>query len=369
MNRVLILTETFAGYGHYHAALALKKGLERMGPGFDVNIVCTLPLISKNLESLLGNCYLRMLRYAPKMWGAAYESDARFNRWLRKLIKLQLAPKLIPIIEAARPQVIICTHALCLGACAMLKTKITPTFRLGAAVTDFNLHPFWMEPGVDFYLLSHPEMKQKLAQNLDVPSHVTGIPIDPSFSQPRPTPQEARKKMGWNPERLTVLVMGGGIGLGPLPHIMRSLHSLLPKYPFQLVTITGKNDRLRQELDRRYAQEPHVHCYGFVEQMAEIMAGADLILTKPGGMTSSEALASSLPLLICKPLPGQEEHNSHYLIHEQVAIRQDQIPLLPQELVRLIENPSLLETMRQRAKEIAKPHSAIHAAEIIAEYL
>lgn len=368
MIRILILTETFAGYGHYKAAQALKKGLETVIPQIEVKIICTLPLISKKLEAFLGKCYLRILQLTPHIWGTIYQADARYSLQLRQMIKHILKPVLIPIIESVRPHVILCTHALCLSTCAMLKKKMKPSYRLGAVVTDFDIHPYWIESEVDFYLLSHSKIKQKLANQVPADIYDTGIPIDPSFAFTDHHPAEIRKKLGWAPDRLTILITGGGIGLGPLPKIIDTLAPLISQYPIQLVTVSGKNQQLLQQLKHLY-HEPHFYHYGFVQTMPEFMTGADLIITKSGGLTCSEALARSLPLLINQPIPGQEEKNSLYLIEEKVAIRQDQVSLLSQEIVRFFESPSLLTYMKKRTQTIAKPYSAFHAAETITQYL
>lgn len=368
MKRILILTETFAGYGHYQAALALKKGIEMILPKVEAKIICTLPLISKKLENLLGTCYLQILQHTPKMWGTLYQADARYSLPIRQLLKHLLKPTLLSIIKSFRPNLIICTHALCLSTCAMLKSQKHFSYYLGAVITDFDIHPYWLESGVDFYLLSHFQLKQKLETFLSTHAYDTGIPIDPTFATSQKAPIQIRQKLGWALDRLTILIMGGGIGLGPYPQIVSTLIPVISHYPIQLVTISGKNELLFYKLKQQF-QHPYVYHYGFVQNIPEFMAGADLIISKPGGLTCSEALASSLPILICKPLPGQEEKNSHYLVQAKVAIRQDCIAHLPKEIIRLTKFPSILSEMKKRAQTIAKPYSAIHAAKALSQYL
>ncbi|MGA8943644.1 MAG: glycosyltransferase [Thermoactinomyces sp.] len=371
MDKILILTETVAGYGHYSAACSLKKGLELSYPEAEVQIVCILPLISKPLESFINKCYMQTLRYAPNLWGAAYQRDSRFSKLFRDPMGKFVANKLRLIIEETNPGVIVCTHAFCLSACAYLKEhSLSGNFRLGAVVTDFDVHSFWVHPAVDFYITAHDEIGTKITQKSGQANiYPTGIPIHPDFSIRQKEKKDARRTIQIDPDRFTVLLMGGGSGIGPLQSCIFSLKQSVTEQHVQLLIITGNNKELYRELSKQLDNHPYIYLFSFVHNMVDFMCASDFIITKPGGMTSSEALATGLPLVICKPIPGQEENNSRFLLDKNVAIRQDEPRNLPRELAFFIEHPEPLYRMKSNASLVGKPQSAIEAAEIVMNYL
>lgn len=371
MDKILILTETIAGYGHYSAASSLEKGITLEYPESEVQIVCILPLISKQLESFINKCYLQTLRYAPNLWGACYQRDSQFSKLFRDPMGKFVAHKLRSIIEGIKPQVIICTHAFCLSACAYLKSHTScNSFRLGAVVTDFDVHSFWVHPAVDFYITAHEEIGLKIREKgSQADIYNTGIPINPAFFMEQKEKKEARKQIGIDPDRFTILLMGGGSGIGPFNSCLNALKNLALKQDYQLLIITGNNQTLYDELSHELKNLSHAYLFPFVHNMVDFMCASDFIITKPGGMTSSEALATGLPMVICKPIPGQEENNSRFLLNKQVAIREDQPQHLPEQLAYFIEHPDPLHKMQTNATLVGKPGSAIHGAQIVMNYL
>jgi processive 1,2-diacylglycerol beta-glucosyltransferase len=370
MDKILIFTESVVGHGHYSAADSLKKALELKSANLSVEIVRVLPLISKPLEAWMGKLYLGTLRYAPLLWEKAYTREKEFGRLLRDPIGRFVAGKLKDLIEEERPKVAVCTHSFCLGALAQLKARTGVSFRLGSVITDFDIHSFWLHPSVDFYIVANEETAAKLytdSGNSDC--FATGIPIDPAFSHPPCDKKTIRRKLGLDSGRFTVLFTGGGCGMIPLSDSFFLYHALVNHLPVQLVFITGNNDALHRQLSSCFANESHVHVRGFVHNMVEYMQASDLILTKPGGLTSSEAMAAGLPMLIGKPIPGHEEKNSHFLLKHKVAIRRDHPEELFQTLLSLLEEPHALDEMRQRALRIGKPRSAFDGAEAVLQYL
>jgi processive 1,2-diacylglycerol beta-glucosyltransferase len=369
MERVLILTETVAGSGHYNAARALEKALKMKRPNIHVTIACVLPIISRSLESLVGTFYLGTLKYAPALWGAAYGKERFFNRLFRSPLGAVIAARLRSLMDEVKPRAVICTHALPLAACARLKREGFG-FRLGAAVTDFSVNSFWIEPEVDFYLLAHEDLAVQIrSRNGQSTLYATGIPIDPAFSLTGRNKKSVRKALGLHPDRMTLLFLGGGEGLGPLHPCLRHLTSQLSGLPVQLLVVTGKNRRLYDELSGKYRHLPWLHLFRFVHNMDAFMSAADLMIGKPGGMTCSEALASGLPMLIVRPIPGQEEHNSRFLLEKQVALRQDHPKHVPASLLSVMESAETLEQMKRRALHLGKPRSALDAADAVLEQL
>lgn len=370
MGKIMIMTETIGGNGHFRAAQSLMRGLREVEPDAEVEITCGLPHFSKQLETLTRKVYLNTLQYAPGLWGAAYSKEEEISDTLRDSLGKVLARKLQSFLENSGPRVVVCTHAFCLAALGHLKEREGASFRLGAAITDFDVNGFWVHPAVDFYLVAHPAVTAKLRERYGVPEeriHCTGIPIDPDFSRPRPEKSTLRSRVGWDPDSFTVLLMGGGVGLGPLEECIRHFQLDMPEA--QLVVVTGKNRALYRRLQARFSHRENTHIYGFVNRMANMMGAADLIVSKPGGLTSSEALATGLPLLICRPIPGQEERNSRFLVRHRVALRQDQPRAIPGHIHPLMQDPRRWEQMSERARNLGRPRSSLDAAKVVLNHL
>ncbi|MFC4076640.1 MGDG synthase family glycosyltransferase [Salinithrix halophila] len=370
MEKVLILTETIGGNGHFRAAQALAKALDHEAPSVAVDISCGLPHFSRQLEGVVRKVYLNTLQYAPGLWGAAYSREEEISEALRDHLSKVISRKLQDYLEQIQPQVVICTHAFCLGAAGLVKEKLTHPFRLGASITDFDVNGFWVHPAVDFYLVAHQNVEEKLHQKYGVPLeriYRTGIPIDPDFAKDRPSKEEVREQKGIKPDPFTIMLMGGGVGLGPLERAITQFQADMPES--QLLVITGKNKSLLERLTARFGESENIHLFGYVHGMADWMGAADLIVTKPGGLTSSECLAAGLPMLICRPIPGQEERNSRFLIQQRVALRQDCPGAIPQHIHPLMQAPKRWEEMSLRARQLGKPHSARDAVKIILQHM
>lgn len=370
MDKVLVLTETIGGSGHFQAARAIRRGLNRSESDLDVEIACGLPFFSRNLEGMVRKVYLNTIQYAPGLWGAAYSKEREFSETFRSSLSRMLAGKMRELLDRKRPRVVVSTHAFCLGAIAEAKERAVQPFQLGAAITDFDVNGFWVHPAVDFYLVAHEYVAAKLKNHYGVPDrqiYRTGIPIDPTFADPAPEPEVFRRRVGISPDAFTVLLMGGGVGLGPIEQaIMQFSKDMCDAH---LVVVTGKNRELLERLKSRFQTERQVHLFGYINGMRDLMKSSDLIVTKPGGLTSSEALASGLPMLICQPIPGQEERNSRFLTEHRVALRQDQPEEIPRYIRSFVQSPQRWETMRERVSQLGRPRSALDAADVIAEHI
>lgn len=367
-KRVLILTETIGGSGHYQAAKAIDAGLKRIDPQSQVQIQCGLSHFSPSLERCIRHFYLNTLRYAPNLWGAAYQRERTWSEWFQTPLGEVLATKLSQLLEQQSPDVVVCTHAFCLGAMGRLKQKNGFDFRLGAAITDFAVNAFWIHPAVDFYLVAHESLAEKIHHIFQVEYGrlcATGIPIDPRFSDETEDKPSLKEKIGIDPAAFTVLLMGGGVGLGPLEQAMASFQKEMSTG--ELIVVTGRNRRLLERLSSRYRGKPGVHLVGYTQRIREWMNVSDLIVSKAGGLTSSEALASGLPIMICRPIPGQEERNSQFLMHHRVALRQDRPASIPRHIYPLMKAPQRWEEMQTRARRLGRPHSALDAAKVILE--
>ncbi|EGK12930.1 putative monogalactosyldiacylglycerol synthase [Desmospora sp. 8437] len=370
MEKILVLTETIGGSGHFQAARAIRKGLNRANRGVKAEIVCGLPHFNRQLEGMIRKVYLSTLHHAPGLWGAVYNKEREFSDAFRSSLARILLGKMSELLNIRQPAVVIATHAFCLGALAEVKDRVVRPFRLGAAITDFDVNGFWIHPAVDFYLVAHERVAEKMIREFGVEDrriYRTGIPIDPDFTEPPECKENLRVRLGMDPEAFTVLLTGGGVGLGPLDQTITQFRRDLPQS--QLVVVTGKNRELYDRLQARFHGDRKIHLFGYVNGMRDWMGASDLIVTKPGGMTSSEALATGLPMLICRPIPGQEERNSRFLIRERVALRQDRPQAIPRHIHPLLQDPGRWREMGKRAQALGCPRSSLDAAQVILDHL
>jgi len=200
-------------------------------------------------------------------------------------------------------------------------------------------------------------------ENLGIPPHkitVSGIPIDPVFAEAKDK-SLMRKKHGLHPDLTTILVSAGGFGVGSIDHVITSLLKL--RHRSQVVAIAGRNEELRQRLVKLSSGLPsnsrvRLKVVGYTTEMDEYMSAADLMLGKPGGLTTSEALAKGLVLVIINPIPGQEERNSDHLLEEGVAIRCNNLPALAHKIDQLLDDPQRLKVMQKNVRRLARPRAA-----------
>ena len=225
-------------------------------------------------------------------------------------------------------------------------------------MTDFDAHAMWMLQNVDWYFVACEETRVYLAA-LGISSEtilVTGIPIDPIFAIERPK-RETRLRLGLDPDKTTILVSVGGFGVGPVESLVHALHEI--QHPVQMVVICGRNARLEGRLKNLPPLRHPMKIVGFTSEMDRWMAASDLLVGKPGGLTSSEALARGLVLVIVNPIPGQEERNSDHFLEEGVGIRCNNLPALAYKIDSLLADRERFLRMQQAVRKMARPDAAM----------
>lgn len=358
MKKVLIFYARYGG-GHLSAANSLAEHIRRQLPGVEPVPVDFMAYLSKLIEKLTTAAYLEMMKKAPALWGITYQQSEKGplaglgvdSNWL-------MVHRLHTLIEEHQPDAILCTHPFASQLCARLKRDgLLPGVRLGTVLTDFAVHEQWLigAEWVDCFFVAHRQMRRALIDRGVAPEKVfvTGIPIAEKFFQPCNKPQ-VRRDFGLEEGKFTILFFAGGMtGLCPennlliLEDMVRYLHGV------QVVVIAGKNpetfERL-SEITRRYDRGSEVQVLGFTSRVAELMQVADLVITKPGGLTVSECLCCGLPMLLINPIPGQEEQNADYLEQNRLGlrIRREDTPI--GLIFRVITSPELLAEMRQNLR-------------------
>jgi len=367
--RILFLSAS-VGVGHTAAAAAVRAALDERYPGeFECEIVDSYKYAASIFSKLVSNGYIGMVKTIPQLYRYIYDQAERatkvgsFKTWVNQFT----AAKLRTMVERSRADVVVCTHAFPCGVMAEYKRQFGEEVPVMGIVTDFALHPFWIYRNIDAYCVATAEMRTALAARGVAPEriHVSGIPVNPSFALGGDR-AELRRSLGLPVDRSLVLIMGGGLGIGPVDKMMRALEGI--ETPLTAVVIVGKNAPLERRLrDLAETLEYPLRVVGFVDNVYDYMHAADVLLTKPGGLTTSEALSAELPMVLVKPLPGQEERNTRFLLERRAAVRVASLRSLPQVVGALLDDPARLATMRRRMSSLRKPLAALEAADVVAE--
>jgi len=379
--RVLIATVT-AGGGHIAAAAALEEAWRSLRPDDTVERLDLIKFFSPLHKKIHADGYLQLVERAPELWGMFFGKTDN-PKVVRRLNKLRRAfpgnsrKKFARHLKQFKPDVVLCTHFSPYETLALLKSseggvprrpnlmekmgtrRVRPSEShkpfVASIVTDFEAHALWMDSCVDLYCVAAEETKARLIARGVTQSGimVTGIPVAQKFLS-SPDPLTVRKNYGLRDDQPVLLVLGGGFGMGPVAEILAELDKVPGR--FQTLVVTGRNEELRRKLAAQTRQHP-THVLGFSTNMHELMAVADLILTKPGGLTSSEALAMGKPLFILNPIPGQEAANSDFLLERGAAAKVNRVEDLPFRIEQLLGSKKLA-AMARAAKSLGRPKSA-----------
>jgi processive 1,2-diacylglycerol beta-glucosyltransferase len=358
--RILIATVT-AGAGHLAAAAALEEAWRSVRPRDVVERVDVLDFASKLYRKVYARGYVKVIEHAPEIYGMIFKKTddsekVRSARSFRRTFAHNTNKGFVRHLDKFQPDAVICVHYLPLEILGHIRATHPPPHPLTACVvTDFEAHAFWMEPFVDFYAVAAEETKASLAAR-GVPAEsivVTGIPIAPKFGVPVDK-TAVRRRYGLRDDMPTLLVLGGGFGMGPVAEILGQLDKW--DREFQTLVVAGRNADLRQQLAAEDRKHP-TDVLGFCTNMNELMSVADLIITKPGGLTTSEAMAIGRPLCVLQPIPGQESANSDFLLERGAAIKVNRLEDLPFRLEQLFSGGKLAQ-MTRAAKELGRPQAA-----------
>lgn len=366
-KRKILLLHISVNSGHHRAALAVEKALELLEPDIEVLNINAVNYTNPFVEKVLNRTYMGVIKNKPEVWEYLYDNPKVFRGMskLRDLIHRFNSGKLKTLLDEFKPDAIACTQAFPCGMVADYKNSFGLKVPLIGILTDCYPHSYWLFDSVDYYIVNSQAATNRLAEH-GIPREkirIFGIPIDPKFAD-RVDIEGITAGMGIDRRVPVVLVMGGGQGLGPIPEIVSSLNRI--SRPVQLIIVAGSNKRLFNWIERRrhnFGMRSFV--YGYVSNINELMAISTLIVTKPGGLTISEALSKGLPIVIINPIPGQEAKNTEYLLSEGAAIKANSTGDAALLTEALLCNSLKLEQMRQNAIRIAKPDSAVDIARLI----
>ena len=358
--RILIATVT-AGGGHLAAAAALDEAWRALRPKDTIERVDLVKFFSPLHRKIHADGYVKLVERAPELWGMIFAKtdDVKVARKLNRIKELfpsRARTRFAKYVNEFNPDVVLCTHYEPVDALGQMrrKQKTKPPLVV-SVVTDFEAHALWMDADVDLYCVAAEETKARLVARGSAAENVvaTGIPIAAKFAAQVDT-LAVRKTLGLRDDLPTLLVLSGGFGMGPVGKILHELDKV--EREFQTVVVCGRNEELRRELAAQDRKHP-TRVLGFASNMHELMGVADLIITKPGGLTSSEALALGKPLFILDPIPGQEAANSDFLLERGAAAKVNRVEDLPYRVEQLLGSKKLGE-MAKAAKALGRLKSA-----------
>ncbi|TKJ47650.1 hypothetical protein CEE34_02540 [Candidatus Aerophobetes bacterium Ae_b3a] len=367
--RVLLLYMA-AATGHRQAAEAIRQALKEFYPEVEIRSENLFRHGNSLVRRLLKDLYNTVIKVTPWFWNFIWDSKEIYwltyalTNLLYRLNYLRLYKK---VFLPFKPQVVICTHSVACALSSVIKRVKKENYLLAAVPTDFCIHPYWFYENVDIYFLPHKELKEKLiGEGIDPKKiRITGIPTSLNFSKSHNS-KELKKKWELKEGLFTILLMGGGQGVGSLREIVFSLDS--SNLPLQLLVVTGANRRLRKELEgiRTKISLP-LRLFGYTRQVDELMEVSDLLISKPGGLTTAEALVKELPLGIVDSLAGQERRNKQLLLRKEIAFELNSREAIIRLINNLKDNSFDLESWRKRARKLACPRAAEKIAQTVME--
>jgi processive 1,2-diacylglycerol beta-glucosyltransferase len=371
MTDILILSAR-VGAGHIRAAQAIQQAFAESGATESVHHVETLDYANPLFRRLYTKTYVDSVNKMPAIYGWYYDER---EKWAKHDLlgpafqRLNTRP-FIKLLEEHQPAITVCTHPLPAEIISWLIREGRLNTRQAVVVTDFDIHVQWLCPNAVQYFVAIDEARAHL-EALGVPPTdvtVSGIPIDPVFSQPKHC-AAMREKHGLRPDATMILISAGGFGMGRVEELITAL--LRFRRPAQIVAICGRNEELKARVDQLVGEVPancpvSIQAVGYTTEMDEYMAAADLVVGKPGGLTMSEVLARNQIFVIVNPIPGQEERNADHLLEEGAAIRCNNLPVLAYKIDRILDDPARLAFMRDNARRLARPRAAF---DIVAKLL
>ena len=365
MKKILIAYAN-AGAGHKKAALAVEGAFKEINRGdIETKVIDTLDYSTPFFKAGYPASYLFMVNKIPYIWGLFYylldtrifyRCIARYGRRLHNSLGFQ---GLVKFLNEYNPDLVINAHFLGSEVMVNMKKKsMLKNTKLISVVTDYMPHSFWVDKTIDYYCVAQEETKKELTKRGVAAEEIKvfGIPVNRAFGIKKDKKQICAK-IGIDDKKKTVLIGSGGFGVGPIKELVKGLIDV--KEAEQILVICGNNQKLYNDINEIIQNDGgRVKAYPYVENMDEMMSVADVIVTKSGGMTSSEAMAEDLPMVITSAIPGQEARNSNYLVNSGVAVKACSVKKTKEVITELFSFAQKLESLKKRIKEIKKPNSS-----------
>lgn len=372
MKKIIVFYASYGG-GHLSAAKSIESYLKKNYTDLDVELIDCIKYINKTIDKVSTAAYREMAKKMPWAWGKIYNDSQKGPlAHISSRANSFMAIKLLRLLREKKPDVIISTHPFGSQMCSYLKRKRKINCKIATILTDFKSHDQWLVGNneIDYFFVSNENMKQELLEkNIDTSKvFVTGIPVSEKFLI-NYNKDEILENLNFSKDKKTILFFGGGeFGLGKNKTL--SVFECLVKYfnNIQIIAIAGKNENMKNSFIKIVLENNKQDCvniFEYTDKIAEFMSISDLVITKPGGLTTTESLVSEVPIIIINPIPGQEEENAEFLENHKVAawIRKDDDAIFI--LNDLLNDNNKLNELKNNISLISKPNSTKNICEII----
>ncbi|WP_017186871.1 MGDG synthase family glycosyltransferase [Alkalibacillus haloalkaliphilus] len=367
-KKILILSEPF-GLGHTKVAEGIAQRISMYDSSIDIKIMELGNVLKPFITSVFVHSYQRLSTQLPALWRKLYhfQQHQPVSVSLQNFIYQLFHRKIEDVLEQYKPDLVICTHPFCSSTVAR-KKRLGFKVKQCTILTDCYAHGIWVQPEVDLYIVPNQDVKDQMMK-MGIQSDriiVTGIPVDPRFSA-NENKHQVRKDLNLK-ELPTALIMGGGLGLGGIPEIAKTVSKWKEK--LQIVICTGKNDKLKNSLlNNEDFQHSNIHILGYIDNVDKWMEASDLLITKPGGLTCFEAIFKGVPLLIYQPLFGHEEENCEFFVKHDLAIKLSDDYMIDDYIYKLLYEPEDLNTIRQKMEQFQQKMDPQRSVKNIVEFL
>lgn len=365
--KILFLAANTGG-GHVKAAEAIMEYMEENVPGCETELIDALKYINAGIDRLITGTYLQTIRKAPWIYRRLYylseknKSAAAFAKAMGGLLSSGLAG----LFTERSPDAVICTHSIPLHMVSKLKRAGIINIPVIAVVTDFTSHSFWYFKETDAFIVAHEDVGSEMAaMGIDKNRiHALGIPVSQRFTGGN----GANGSRTYGHRRYTVFLMGGSLGLCSMQETFSELLKI--GRDISIITVTGHNTELKRRLVQiAAASGKDARIFGYTNNISELMDKADLIITKPGGVTIAEALVKRLPIFFMDAIPGHEERNARFLLESGAACWLPSGDSLPEALEQIMDNPKMLQSMSESAAKLARPNACEEITRLVTDLI
>ena len=366
----MLFLSVSAGAGHMRAAEALRLTAAASLPTVETLHLDAMDYVPSAFRKLYTDFYITLVNSYPTLWGMLYQRSSEADpdgpmQKLRRAIERLGTGDLRRAIDKFAPSAIVCTHFLPAEMLMHAIRRGRMTVPVWVQVTDFDLHGMWVIPHMTGFFAASDEIAFRMRANRIEAHrvHTTGIPVMPEFTQLQDR-RSCAERFGLDSMRPTIMLMGGGAGVGKLDEVAARLMQL--DNDFQLIVLAGRNEAALARLKIQAEEKPgRLFAFGFTNEVALLMACADLVITKPGGLTTSECLAMGVPMVVYAPIPGQEERNADYVLEQGAALKAVDLISLEYRVRHLLAEPERLARMRECARRLGRPQAAQRVLDIV----
>ena len=401
MQKKVLIMSASTGGGHNRAARAIKEELTNKsinGLTIDCEIIDSLKIVNGTMDKLISRGYEKSAKYTPKAWGGVYKlTESNLisrNEFKDNPLTSIISRKLKKLVEIKKPDLIIGTHAFPMIALSTLKKHSqlhtdgeTNTFAEGfhryyedlnipplmTVLTDYTTHSAYIQNEIDYYIAGHEYVKELLIEDGIDEEKIKpyGIPVEKSFLTNRDR-ETVLSELNLDPNKFTVLLMGGSFGAGNIKETLDELVSI--DRDFQIIVITGRNKSLKEKLEKSLLSsettiDKNICVLGFTDKMNDLLSSIDILVSKPGGLTTTESLLKEVPMIIPYFIPGQEEENLDFLSNCGASLRTSKKYTLSVILKVLIDNPDRIKMLKENIKSIKKLNASQDIAKLAFDIL